>query len=217
MAVVTSLGLFLLLEVEDIDDVERLEVCEALEDMDVNGARITDVDSVRDGLAGGGLFLCGAAGRNGDERVKSSVSTSSADRRSSVGTGIGAASITRAASRSFVGVSEARHASNVVCLDFPGDEATEVPRSALAAGAVFVARINASLVGSCKDEGRRGESTKSNVSIVSNGGGVFDRPSKVHVSAGSVCERCIGARLFLFVTLEGSSSSTGDRDFSRTR
>jgi hypothetical protein len=62
----TSLALFLLLDVEAVDDAEREEV-EAFEEMDVNGGLGTGrrVSSRR---------LCKGTDSNGDESVKSSMS-----------------------------------------------------------------------------------------------------------------------------------------------
>ena len=58
--------------------------------------------------------------------------------------------------------------------------------------------------------------TRSSVSIVSDNGGVPERSVSAPRSAGSVFERCIGARLLRLVTLAGKSSNTGDSDFSRS-
>ena len=187
--VVVSLILFVLLEVEEEDDIDFSEACEALEDSVVKGGRTLDDGAVRRMPVGGGFCICEDTHRTGDEIVKSKVSTSSAAGRSSDCIGIGAASETGVVSRSFVGVAETRHASNVVCLDFPGDEATEVPRGALVLGTGFVALVLAFLGGNCEGEGSTGESTKSNVSIVSDGGGVLGRPSEPLVWPGSVWER----------------------------
>jgi hypothetical protein len=41
------------------------------------------------------------------------------------------------------------------------------------------------------------------------------RSTVLPISAGSVCDRCIGARLLRFVTLAGNSCGTGEGDFSR--
>ena len=95
--------------------------------------------------------------------------------------------------------------SSVVCRPFPGDGATDAPRFGIV-GCIF-----AFLVRACVGDG---ELARSSVSIVSSGGGETDRLSSALKSAGSVFERCIGARLLLFVTLAGKSSSTGVSDFS---
>jgi hypothetical protein len=203
----TSLALFPLLAVEAVDDAEREDV-EAFDEIDVSGGRVGT------GCRVSSRWSCKGAESKGDESVKSKVSQSADEDRSCGGGGIGAALKVGGARRSFVGVTEARHASKVLCFDFPGDESTEVPRGAFVVGASFAFRVFAFFAGSCEGEGRAGESTRSSVSIVSSNGGVADRSKTVLLSAGSVFERCIGARLLLFVTLGGSSSSAGDNDFS---
>lgn len=94
-----------------------------------------------------------------------------------------------------------------------GDKATLVPRGALSA-CVVVVRDFVFFAG-CEGEGRTGELNMSNVSIVSSNGGVFGRSRMLPNSAGSVCDRSMGARLRLFVTLGGRSCIMGDGDFSR--
>lgn len=81
--------------------------------------------------------------------------------------------------------------------------------------ASFPVLVLAFFAGSGEGEGLAGESTKSNVSIVFRSGGVEGRSKTVLVSAGSVFERCIGARLLRFVMLGGNSPGIGDSDFSR--
>lgn len=56
---------------------------------------------------------------------------------------------------------------------------------------------------------------KSSVSIVSVTGGVSGFSISALRFAGSVFERCMGARLLRLVTLAGKSLSTGEGDFSR--
>jgi hypothetical protein len=53
------------------------------------------------------------------------------------------------------------------------------------------------------------------VLIVSVTGGVSELSISALRFAGSVFERCMGARLLRLVTLAGKSLSTGDGDFSR--
>ena len=53
------------------------------------------------------------------------------------------------------------------------------------------------------------------MSIVSVTGGVSELSISALRFAGSVFERCMGARLLRLVTLAGKSLSTGDGDFSR--
>jgi len=48
--------------------------------------------------------------------------------RSAVGAGIGKTLIEGKVSRCFIGVTEARHASKVVCLELPGDDARGATR-----------------------------------------------------------------------------------------
>jgi hypothetical protein len=193
----------------DLEDADCDEVCDAFDDIDVNGERFVDGAAVRRGFAGPSC-----AEGTGDESVRSRVSTSSNTVRSFGGAGIGAALMAGVEPRSFVGVAEARQASRVVCLDFPGDDRTEVSRDALAGDASFV-RVFAFLASSLEGEGWTGESTRSKVSIGFRSGGVDARSNIALVSAGSVFDRCIGARLLLFVTL-GGSSNIGDSDFSRS-
>lgn len=197
-----------------IDGSEFVDECEAFSDIKFNGGRDGAVRREFAGrtVSGSGA---GAGARDGDESVRSSVSISPCEGRNSTGAGIGSTWMV-AVSRNFVGVADARHASSVVCLDFPGDEATEVSRVALVARRFFAMRVFAFLAGSCDGDGDggTGESTRSKVSTVWIGGGVLDR-STVPNSAGNVRERCIGPRLLLLVTLEGSSH-IGDGDFSRS-
>lgn len=117
--------------------------------------------------------------------------------------------------RGLVGVTDARHASNVDCIDFPEGASIVVSRDALVVGPSFIRRVFAFFSGSGEGEGRAGESTRSSVSIEPGRGGVEGRSKMVLVSAGSVLERCMGARLLRLVTLGGSSTDTGDKDFSR--
>ena len=91
--------------------------------------------------------------------------------------------------RRLVGVTDARHASNVDCLDLLGDNATEVSRDSVLAGPSLVLRVLAFFAGSCEGEGWAGESTKSNVSIVLRRGGVDGRSGTALMSAGSVLDR----------------------------
>jgi hypothetical protein len=112
--------------------------------------------------------------------------------------------------RCLVGDTDTRHASKVVCVG------TDESRDALVVDVSFAVLVLAFFAGSGKGEGCAGESIKSNVSIVFESGGVEGRSRIVLVSAGSVLERWIGARLLLFTTLGGRSSRAGDGDFSRS-
>lgn len=111
--------------------------------------------------------------------------------------------------RNVVGVWEARHVSSVVCLPFPGEAITDVPR------VDCVIRVIAFLGRACDGESWAGDLAKSKVSIVSIGDGEPGRSIPAVRSAGSVFARCIGARRLRFVTLAGSSSNTGASDLSR--
>jgi hypothetical protein len=103
-----------------------------LEDIEVSGGRVLDVALIRRVLLGADERDFDGAGRVGDESVKSSSSGSALDGRKFGGAGMGVVSVGGSTSRSLVGVADARHVSKVVCLVFPGDEATEVPRGARA-------------------------------------------------------------------------------------
>lgn len=185
--------------------------------MELSGGRAIEGATVQRVLTAVVDFGFGLAGRVGDERVKSSSSTSWCVGRKLDSAGICVVSITGSTLRSFVGVADARHISSVVCLFFPADEVSDVPRGALESWAVSVSvRVFAFFAGSCEGEGRTGELSKSSVSIVSTNGGVFERPKLVPISAGRVFDRCIGARLLLLVTLGGRSTKAGDSDFSRS-
>jgi hypothetical protein len=102
-----------------------------------------------------------------------------------------------------VGVADARQRSRVVCLVLWGD-ATEDPRVVLAMGTRSALRVVVFVLFPRAGHGG-GESTRFNVSIV----------SAARDEVAMVCARCIGARFLLFVTLGGSSASTGDGDRSR--
>lgn len=91
--------------------------------------------------------------------------------------------------RDLVGVTDARHASSVDCIDFPEGTSTDVSRDILVVGASFIRRDFAFFAGSGEGEGRAGESTRSSVSMDSGRGGVEGRSKMVLVSAGSVLER----------------------------
>ena len=88
-----------------------------------------------------------------------------------------------------MGVTDARHASNVDCFDLLGDKAREASRDAVVTGPSLVLRVLAFFAGNCEGEGCAGESTKSNVSIVFRRGGVDGRSGIALISAGSVLER----------------------------
>jgi hypothetical protein len=201
-----SLELFPLLGIEHDDSEEELE------DINVNGGRVVDEAAVRRAVAGIGFD---AADRVGDDSVKSSSSTSFRDGRKSSGVGIGVVSSAGAISRSFVGVADALHVSNVVCFVFSGEDATEIPRGALATSVVMI-RVFAFFAGSCDGEGIIGELSRSIDSTVFDNGGVLGRSEISPSCAGRVCDRCIGSRFFLFVTLAGSSGKTGEGDFLET-
>jgi len=143
------------------------------------------------------------------------VSTSSDTERSRSGGGAGWALKTGVARRSLVGVTDARHASSVDCIDFPEGTFTTASRDALVLGVSLVCRVFAFFAGSCEGEGRAGESIRSSISMEQGRGGVEGRSNIVLVSAGSVLERWIGARLLRLVTLGGSSIGAGEDDFSR--
>lgn len=208
--VVVFVGFFFAGMVER-EDEEFVDACDAFDGIGFNGGR---AGAVRDDCVWGPVCGCGGDGaRRGDDTVKSSVSISSCKGRSSGDAGIGV-TWTVVVSRNFVGVADARQISSVVCLDMLGDEATDALRVALVTGAFLLTRIFAFSAGSCKGEGTTGVLTKSNVSMVSNDGGVFGRSKRACESAGSVHDRCIGARLLLLVTL-GGNSTIGDSDFSR--
>lgn len=177
-----------------LDDLDKEEERDALDDIEVSGGR------ARAGWAG--TF-------DGDENVKSRVSIRSEERRSCVGVGMGASSNILVVFRTFVGVWEARHVSSVVCLPFPGEAVTDVPRVG------FVVRVLAFLARACDGDGCADELARSNVSIVSSNGGKSGRPRSAVKFAGSVFERCIGSRRLRLVTLAGKSSKTGERDISR--
>jgi hypothetical protein len=192
------------------DELGKDESEEEFDDIEVSGGRAwTGAAARRELVAAAGCDLDGAI-RGGDERVKSNSSTSLRDGWSSLGAGIGVGSIADLVSCNFVGVTEARHASSVVCLVFPGEIGTDTPRDGLATSVLFV-RFGSS----CDGEGSIGELSRSSVSTISAKGGVFGRPIRAPISDGSVCDRCIGARLLRLVTLGGSSGRTGEGDFWR--
>jgi hypothetical protein len=178
VSIVVSFELLRLFIREEAEDEEREE---EFEDIEVRGGRVPTEAALRRELVG--AVGCGldCFVRGGDERVKSSSSTSFCDGRSPIGNGIGAVSIANSWSRSLVGVADARHESNVVCFVFPGDIGTELPRDGFVAWAFFV-RFR----GSCDGEGGTGELSKSSVSTISNNGGVFGRSRLVHMSVGRV-------------------------------
>jgi hypothetical protein len=122
--------------------------------------------------------LGSGATRVGDESVKSSSSGSSLDTRSAGGAGIGVKSMAGSTSRSLVGVADARHMSKVVCLVFPGDEATEAPRDT-GTNWLFLVRVFALFAGSCDGEGRTGELSRSTDSTMFSNGGVLGRSEAV--------------------------------------
>ena len=188
--------------------VDEVELADAFDDIDVKGGRIVD-EVTHCCLLPTFLAWRVASRRLGEESVKSSDSTSSGRCRSCGFVGTGAVS-RRVTPRCLVGVTDARHASKVVCID------TDESLNAFVVVASFTVFVLAFFAGSREGEGCAGESIKSNVSIVFGSGGVEGRSKIVLVSAGSVFERWIGARLLLFVTLGGSSSRTGDGDFSRS-
>jgi hypothetical protein len=74
-------------------------------------------------------------------------------------------------------------------------------------------RVFAFFAGSWDGEGRTGELSRSSESTVINNGGVLGRSYVSPSCAGRVCERCIGIRFFLFVTLAGKSGKTGEGEF----
>lgn len=173
------------LELRD-DAVEALvEVeCDAFDEMDTSGGRVAVAVKtsaiVRRECVGAVVVLFGGgigSGWMGDESVRSRVSTSSSAGvvRNCGGAGIGSvASKTEAAFLRDLGlVGDAvgdRHASNVVCLLFPRDEAIEAPCVGRAVRTGFVTRVRGFFAGSCEGEGITGESARFKTSIVSREG-----------------------------------------------
>ena len=93
----------------------------------------------------------------------------------------------------------------MVCLDLPGEEATEVFRWLRGGVRSRAGRAFACFDGGSEGEGRGGELMRSRVSIKFRGG--VEGLSKLPVS-GRVWDRFMGPRLVRFVTLGGSSSSS---------
>jgi hypothetical protein len=194
-------------DLAEVDDTEAVDSEEVFEDIEVSGGLEERVVAVRREFE---KIPGASAGRIGEDSVKSSSSISACDGRSSDGVGTGAACMTGPTFRNFVGVTDARHVSSVVCLVLPGDGATEVPR-----GSLVIGRVLAFFAGNCEGEGCAGELSKSKVSMMSSNGGVDGRSDLAPMFAGSVCDRCIGCLFLLFVTLDGRSSKTGGSAFSR--
>ena len=105
----------------------------------------------------------------GEDNVRSRVSTSSVEARSSGGVGTGSDWVVGNVGRSLRGegvMDERVHASSVVCFCLaPGEDTTEVAR------AVRLAFFD----GRSDGEGSTGELTRSRVSIAEYGGGVDGR------------------------------------------
>lgn len=196
-------------EPELLDSTELVERCDALCEAVSSGGRTTRGGVTRRDFAAMTLRLAGiGTWPGGDERVMSKVSTKLIFDLSAAGAGIGEASIVGREPSGFVGV--VLHTSKVVCFDFPSGEDVEALRRPRANCWVL-----GFLAGIGNGKGSPGEFTKSNVPIVFETKGDVARRSRfVLVAAGSVWERCIGARL-LFVTLAGRSSNPRTTDSLR--